>query len=76
MAESRINDMIQTSLESIKKVLDANTVIGDPINAPDGTFILPISKVAVGYASGGVDYDSKIEKKDDKNFGGGGGTGI
>lgn len=77
MAESKINEMIQTSLESIKKVIDANTIIGDPIHTPDGTFILPISKVAVGYASGGVDYNSKIEKpRNDKNFGGGGGTGI
>lgn len=77
MAENKLNEMIQTSLESIKKVVDANTIIGDPINTPDGTFILPISKVAVGYASGGVDYASKSEKaRDDKNFGGGGGTGI
>ena len=74
MAEqSNLQDMIRTSLESIRAMVDANTVVGTPIQTPSGTTIIPISKVSVGYASGGVDFASKSAQK---NFGGGGGTGL
>ena len=74
MAEqSNLQDMIRTSLESIRAMVDANTVVGTPIQTPSGTTIIPISKVSVGYASGGVDFSSKTAQK---NFGGGGGTGL
>ena len=76
MAEdSKLQDMIRTSLESIRAMVDANTVVGTPINTPAGTTIIPISKVSVGYASGGVDFSSKNAQQK-KNFGGGGGTGL
>ena len=76
-----MNDMISTSLSKIRELVDAQTIIGEPINTNGGTVIIPVSKVAVGYVSGGLDYSSK---KDDpntkpnapKNFGGGGGTGV
>ena len=75
MAEdSKLQDMIRTSLESIRAMVDANTVVGTPINTPAGTTIIPISKVSLGYASGGVDFGSKTAAA--KNFGGGGGTGL
>ncbi len=74
MAEqNKLQDMIRTSLESLRAMVDANTVVGTPINTPSGTTIIPISKVSVGYASGGVDFGSKPSPK---NFGGGGGTGL
>ncbi len=81
MAEGKMNDMISTSLSKIRELVDAQTIIGEPINTNGGTVIIPVSKVAVGYVSGGLDYSSK---KDDanakpnapKNFGGGGGTGV
>ncbi len=84
MAENKISDIIQTSLEQIKNVVDANTIIGTPINTPGGTTVIPVSKVMVGFASGGVDYIGKNAKKDspeqkptaNSNFGGGGGTGV
>lgn len=76
MAEdSKLQDMIRTSLESIRAMVDANTVVGTPINTPAGTTIIPISKISVGYASGGVDFSSKNAQQK-KNFGGGGGTGL
>ena len=76
MAEdTKLQDMIRTSLESIRAMVDANTVVGTPINTPSGTTIIPISKVSVGYASGGVDFSSKNAQQK-KNFGGGGGTGL
>ena len=74
MAEqSKLQDMIRTSLESIRAMVDANTVVGTPIQTPSGTTIIPISKVSVGYASGGLDFANKNAQK---NFGGGGGTGL
>lgn len=86
MAENKISGIIETSLEQIRNVVDANTIIGDPINTPGGTTVIPVSKVMVGFASGGVDYIGKNMKNmaDENarpsalttNFGGGGGTGV
>ena len=84
MAESKINDIIKVSLEKIKDIVGAETIIGSPIETAAGTTIIPVSKVTVGFASGGLDYDpEKPAAKDAKpsllksaNFSGGGGTGI
>ena len=78
--ENKLQDIIKTSLESLRTMVDGNTVIGDPINTPTGTTIIPISKISMGFASGGLDYNSKNEKNvpshAQQNFGGGGGTGL
>lgn len=84
MAENNTNklsDVTKTTLESIRSMLDANTIIGDPIETASGTCIIPISKISIGYASGGVDYLKKDAPMSNgkpvyNNFGGGGGTGI
>lgn len=79
MAETKISEVIATSLESLRSMVDANTVIGSPINTESGTTIIPISKISMGFASGGVDYNSKeTDPKTTRpqNFGGGGGTGL
>ena len=78
MAETPISDIIRSSLESIKKMADTNTVIGEPINVLDTTVIIPVSKVSVGIASGGSDFGGKKTEKAQtlKNFGGGGGSGV
>lgn len=78
MAETPISDIIRSSLESIKKMADTNTVIGEPINILDHTVIIPVSKVSVGIASGGSDFGGKKTEKEQtlKNFGGGGGSGV
>ena len=73
---NKLGDITKTSLESIRSMLDANTIIGDPINTPSGTSIIPISKISVGYASGGIDYSKKDSGARPNNFGGGGGTGL
>ncbi|MBE6556027.1 MAG: sporulation protein YtfJ [Ruminococcaceae bacterium] len=73
--ENKLQEMIRTSLESIRTMVDANTVVGTPIETASGTTIIPISKVSVGYASGGIDFDGKRDAAR-KNFGGGGGTGL
>ena len=73
--ENKIPEIIKSSLENIRSMVDANTIIGDPIPATGGTVIIPVSKVSVGIASGGVDYNGK-EASPRQNFGGGGGTGM
>ena len=75
--ENKIPEIIRSSMENIRSMVDANTVIGDPIQTEAGVTILPISKVAVGIASGGLDYNPKKEAQPrPQNFGGGGGTGL
>lgn len=64
-------------MENIRSMVDANTIIGDPVAATGGTVIIPVSKVSVGIASGGVDYNAKKDVQiRPQNFGGGGGTGL
>jgi sporulation protein YtfJ len=76
MSENKISEIIRTSLEKIKSLADAETVIGNPIETPNGTTVIPVSKVSVGFASGGVDYNDKKAPGAAQNFGGGGGTGM
>jgi sporulation protein YtfJ len=47
-----------TAMESIKDMVDVNTIVGDAVQAPDGTVIIPISKVSFGFAAGGGEYNS------------------
>ncbi|MEG1550560.1 MAG: GerW family sporulation protein, partial [Ruthenibacterium sp.] len=73
MNEHPIQGLMDVTLEKIKSMVDANTIIGDPINTDDGTLILPISRISYGFASGGSDFPSKTTKD---LFGGGGGAGV
>jgi sporulation protein YtfJ len=74
MSEHPIEGMMDTTLEKIKQMVDVNAVIGDPITAPDGTVIIPISKINYGFASGGSDLPVKTSEK--QFFGGGTGAGV
>ncbi len=75
--ENKIPEIIRSSMENIRSMVDANTVIGDPIVAAGDITIIPISKVTVGVASGGIDYNPKKDAQPrPQNFGGGGGTGL
>ena len=75
--EMPLKQIIDTALAKIGSVADVNTVIGEPIKLPDGIVVIPFSKVSVGFASGGADYDGK-EKAADKppHFAGGNGAGV
>jgi len=76
MADSNLSKMIETALENIKKMTDTNTVVGEPIKVANGTTVIPVSKVSVGFASGGMDYNSKSAPEKAPNFGGGTGSGF
>lgn len=84
--DNKLSDIIRTSLDNIRTMVDANTVVGDPISTSNGTVVLPVSKLMLGFASGGLDYLGKNASQQasqpsqqntkNMNFGGGGGTGL
>lgn len=58
MAEQHpIEALMTTAMESIKQMVDVNTIVGDAVQSPDGTVIIPISKVTFGFAAGGGEYE-------------------
>ncbi len=74
MSEHPIRGLMDTTIQKIKDMVDGNTIIGDPITTPEGTVIIPVSKVHLGFASGGSDFGGKNPEKD--RFGGGAGAGL
>ena len=77
--ENKISDIIKTSLENVKDIVDSNTVIGEAVPTSNGTVIIPVSKISIGIATGGLDYKGKMPKDHPhkpNNFGGAGGTGV
>ncbi|MEI2398045.1 MULTISPECIES: GerW family sporulation protein [Paenibacillus] len=72
MSDHPIQGLMQTAMENIKGMVDVNTIVGDPVETPDGSIILPISKVAFGFAAGGSDF--RVE--DDAPGVNGSGTGV
>ena len=70
-------DMMGASFSKIKDMVDVNTIIGDPIQTPEGVTIIPVSKVKVGFAGGGSDFAPKGYPTTKNNaFGGGSGAGV
>ena len=70
-----VPNMLQSTIERIREMVDVNSVIGEPITTPDGVTIIPVSKVSVGFGGGGSDFVSK-NAGDDNPFGGGAGGGV
>ncbi|WP_309118706.1 GerW family sporulation protein [Paenibacillus sp.] len=66
MSEHPIQGLMRTAMENLKQMVDVNTIVGDPVTTPDGTLILPISKVGFGFAAGGSEFtvDSEEEHHD------------
>jgi len=67
---------MKTAMESIKDMVDVNTIVGDAVEAADGTVILPISRVTFGFAAGGGDYEPEEAGAGGHPFGGGSGAGV
>lgn len=57
--EHPIGNLMDTTMNKIKEMVDVNTIVGEPITAPDGTLIIPVSKVTYGFAAGGSDLPTK-----------------
>lgn len=87
MSEHPIENLMNTAMNSIKDMIDVNTIIGEPIETSTNVVIIPISKVGFGFAAGGsefrgetVDEYTKKEKEEQVQyrlpFGGGSGAGV
>ena len=74
MEKRPINDLMETTMQKVKEMVDVNTIIGDPITTPDGITLIPVSKLSFGFAGGGTDFSKKQEAPN--NFGGGIGAGV
>lgn len=75
MAEHTIQGFMGVTMDKVREMVDANTVIGDPVRTDDGTVILPVSRITFGFASGGSDFEGK-NPANKELFGGGGGAGV
>lgn len=75
MSENKVNNLMGVTMDKIKEMVDVDTVIGSQINTPDGTVIIPISRVNYGFASGGSDLPSKATPQAGL-FGGGSGGAV
>ena len=75
-----IESLMITSMTSIESMVDVNTIIGESIIAPDGSVIIPLSKVCFGFAAGGSEFNTNKLSKYSENaklpFGGGSGAGV
>ncbi|PTX50857.1 sporulation protein YtfJ [Melghirimyces profundicolus] len=89
MAEHPIQGLMTTAMENIKEMVDVNTIVGDPVESPDGSMIIPVSKVGFGFAAGGSEFQGQQgeggmergkgrdeEPSMEMPFGGGSGGGV
>ena len=79
--DSQIRDIVDSAVNSLSKVAEANTIIGDTIVAPDGTLIMPISQLNFVFVAGGGEYGkgqkkSLMKEVDNVNFAGASGGGA
>lgn len=69
-----INEVLQTTMGKIREMVDANTVVGQPIVTQEGVTLIPVSRISFGFATGGSDFGKA--QNTTKNFGGGAGAGV
>lgn len=79
---NNVDQILETVISKLKGMADADTVVGKPVVSPDGTVLIPVSKLSVGFVAGGGEYSevtlagTKKEKDNSKNFPFAGGTGA
>lgn len=77
MEKHPIESLMGTSMESIREMVDVNTVVGEPVQTQDGSTIIPVSKVSFGFVAGGGEYAmAQTQQKEDMPFAGGAGAGV
>ena len=75
MDKHPIGELMTTTMQKIREMVDVNSIIGTPINVQDGLTLIPVSKVSFGFASGGSDFQGKRAEAANP-FGGGAGAGV
>ncbi len=63
MGEHPIENLMMTAMNSIQNMVDVNTIVGEPIQAMNGITIIPISKVSLGFAAGGSEFNGETMKQ-------------
>jgi sporulation protein YtfJ len=83
MEQHPIENIMKTTMENIKDMIDVNTIVGDAVETSDGTVIIPISRVSFGFVAGGGEYKEengnnrgKESESTEKDFPFAGGTGA
>lgn len=87
MQEHPIQGLMETAMENLKEMVDVNTIVGEAVETPDGSVIIPVSKVGFGFAAGGSEFGESSQKgkatmTDEQGnspgmpFGGGSGGGV
>lgn len=82
MSDHPIQGLMTTAMENLKEMIDVNTIIGDPVETPDGSVILTVSKVGFGFAAGGSEFtiegsgSQQGQGQSKQPFGGGSGGGV
>jgi len=73
-----IEGLMGQAMGDLKKMIDVNTIVGEPIITNDGTTVIPVSRVALGFGAGGSEFSAKPidENHDQAMFGGGCGGGV
>ena len=73
----KLPNMLESTIQKIREMVDVNSVVGEPIHTPDGVTLIPVSKVSVGFGGGGSDFTTKTSRPGEENpFGGGAGGGV
>ncbi len=82
-----IESLMKTAMENLKEMVDVNKIVGDAVETPDGSVIIPISRVSFGFAAGGTEFEQQAGdgrqnggrqngSEADLPFGGGSGGGV
>ena len=82
MAENThpMDSVMRHTMENLKEMVAVNTILGEPVETPDGSVILPVSRVTFGFVAGGTEFQGapagRREEKESSPFGGGSGAGM
>ncbi|RKQ83659.1 GerW family sporulation protein [Brockia lithotrophica] len=76
MSEHPIQSLMSTAMENIQGMVDVSTIVGDPIETPDGSVVLPVSRVGFGFVAGGSEFQTADASEETLPFGGGSGGGV
>lgn len=76
--EQHVENLMKSTMENLKDMIDVNTVIGKAIETKDGAYIIPVSKLSFGFASGGSEFSNEKQNLSSTvfPFGGGSGAGV
>jgi len=71
-----MDDLLKSTLEGLKGIADVNTIVGQAVETQNGTVIIPVSKLSMGFVAGGSDFPSSKNNDNNIHHGGGGGGGV